>query len=171
MSQSLAPHTTTTRLIHWGAAALLVGTFAVGLTLEDWPRGPQRDWVMMLHYSLGSIVLASVLVRLLRRLLVVQPAPGWAGRLAGAAHLGLYGLMLGLPLTGALDRWARGRPLSLFGQMVPAPFPIPGGKLWEEVHGVLAWTLAALVAAHIAAALWHHLVLRDGVLRRMLPAG
>ena len=167
-------HGPTTLLLHWGAALVLVTAFGLGLAMDDWPRGPQRDFVMMLHYSAGSIVLAAVLLRLLRRLLLPQPA-AIGSRLevlaAGAMHAVLYLLMLALPLTGAMDRWARDRPLRLFGDtIIPAPFPIPGGKLWEEVHGVIAWTLVALVAVHVLAALWHHFGRRDDVLRRMLPA-
>ncbi|MBR0679806.1 cytochrome b [Roseomonas eburnea] len=167
-------HGTTTMLLHWGAAALLVAAFALGLTLEDWPRGPQRDTVMMVHYSLGTLVFGLVMIRLLRRLLLPQPPleGSLAARLAaGAMHWALYAMMVALPLTGALDRWARGRRLAIFGDnVIPAPFPIGGGRVWGEAHEVIANLLLALVALHVAAALWHHLVLRDGTLRRMLPA-
>lgn len=167
-------HTTITMLLHWTAALVVVSAFTLGLFLEDWPRGTVRDTAMMVHYSLGTLVLAMVLVRVLRRLLLPARFPaerGLMGRAAALAHWGLYAAMVGLPLTGAFDRWARGRRLSVFGDIVvPPPFPIPGGKLWKEAHELLGWAIAALVVAHVAASLWHHLVLRDGVLRRMLPA-
>ncbi len=166
-------HSATTMLLHWGAAMILVGAFGLGLLLEDFARGAPRDFAMMVHYSLGTLVLALVTLRLLRRLLLRQPAPSETGPAAWAAtamHVALYAVMVALPLSGAFDRWARGRRLAVFGDIViPPPFAIPGGKLWEEAHEVLAWSLVALVAVHIAAALWHHVVLRDGVLRRMLP--
>jgi cytochrome b561 len=167
------PHGPVTIALHWTAAALVVAAFSMGLAMEELPRGEARNFAMMLHYSLGTLVLGSVLLRLLHRLLLrpaSQAETGPAARLAGLTHWALYGLMLGIPMTGALDRWARGRPLSIFGGfVVPAPFPIPASKVWEDIHVALAWTLMGLVAAHVAAALWHHLVLRDSVLLRMLP--
>lgn len=168
-----APHGPVTIALHWTAAVLVTAAFAMGLIMEGFPRGEARNFAMMLHYSLGTLVLGSVLLRLLHRLLLrpaSQTETGLAARLASLAHWALYGLMLGIPMTGALDRWARGRPLSIFGGfVVPAPFPIPSSKIWEDIHGAMAWTLVGLVVAHAAAALWHHLVLRDGVLLRMLP--
>ena len=173
--QTLTRHTATTQLLHWGAAALLIGAFSLGLMLEDWPRGAQRDTAMMVHYSVGTIVLAFAMLRLLRRLMVPQVESTGSALTQLAAttvHWILYTIMIGLPLTGAFDRWARGRRLAVFGDIVvPPPFPIPGGKIWKEAHEMLAWLLLALVLAHVTAALWHHIVLRDGVLRRMLPTG
>lgn len=168
-----ARHSAMTLLLHWGAALILLGAFALGLVMDDFARGAPRDFARMVHYSLGTLVLAVVTLRLLRRLIFPLPATGESGPAAWAAramHVALYLMMIALPMTGVLDRWARGRRLAIFGDIViPPPFAIPGGKLWEEMHEVLAWGLVALVAVHVAAALWHHLVLRDGVLRRMLP--
>jgi cytochrome b561 len=161
------------RLLHWAAAALLITAFGLGLMLEGWTRGPQRDTAMMIHYSLGTLVLGMTMIRLLRRLLVPQPAVegSFFVRLAAAAmHWLLYAAMVALPVTGAFDRWARGRRLALFGDnVIPAPFPIGGGKVWKEAHELIAYALVALVLAHAAAALWHHFVLKDHTLRRMLP--
>jgi cytochrome b561 len=166
-------HSAAAMLLHWGSAAVLVSAFGLGLLLDDWPKGTERDTAMMVHYSLGTVVLALVTIRLLRRLVMPAHAPAEAGvtaRIVGLMHWALYAVMVGLPLAGVFDRWARGRRLAVFGDIVvPAPFPIPGGKLWKEAHEILAWSLVALVVLHTAAALWHHFVLRDGVLRRMLP--
>ncbi|MCC7426740.1 MAG: cytochrome b/b6 domain-containing protein [Alphaproteobacteria bacterium] len=85
-------------------------------------------------------------------------------------HLALIFLTVALPLSGLFDRWARGRAVTVFGGLpLPAPMPIPGGRLWGEAHEVLANLLLAAVALHVVAALWHHLVLRDGSLMAMLP--
>lgn len=167
------PHSFSTKVLHWGAALLMVAAFGLGLMLEDWPRGPQRDYVMMVHYTLGTIILAILVVRLVRRLLV--PAlrvrePGLAGWAALAMHWALYALMLALPITGAFDRWARGRRLAVFDVVIPPPFPIGGGRIWREAHTYLGWVIAAFVVIHVTAALWHHFVRRDAVLARMLPA-
>lgn len=115
------------------------------------------------------------MLRMLRRLLLPpQPAGGspLLQRAAWAMHRALYAAMVALPVTGALDRWARGRRLAVFGGIeVPSPFPVGGGKAWGEAHELIAYALLALVIVHAAAALWHHLVLRDGRLRSMLPLG
>ncbi|WP_198374617.1 cytochrome b [Neoroseomonas rubea] len=167
-----APHSRATRALHWAAALLVTAAFGLGLMLEDWPRGPQRDFVMMVHYTLGTIVLGLLLVRLVRRLLV--PAlgarePGLAGWAATAMHWSLYAMMLALPVTGAFDRWARGRRLAVFDIVIPPPFPIGGGRIWREAHTYIGWAIAVFVLLHVAAALWHHFGRRDAVLARMLP--
>ncbi|MBP0464262.1 cytochrome b [Roseomonas sp. PWR1] len=171
--QDTAPHSPVTRALHWAGALLVAAAFGLGLMLEDWPRGPQRDYVMMIHYSLGTLVLGLLLVRLVRRLLV--PAlkarePGLAGWAATAMHLSLYAMMLALPVTGAFDRWARGRRLAVFDIVIPPPFPIGGGRIWREAHTYIGWAIAAFVLLHVAAALWHHFARRDAVLTRMLPS-
>lgn len=169
---TLAPHSLTTRALHWVAALLVVAAFGIGLMLEDWPRGPQRDTVMMIHYSIGTVILALLVVRVVRRLVVPalrQREPGLAGWAAAAMHWSLYAMMLALPLTGAFDRWARGRRLAVFDVVIPPPFPIGGGRIWREAHTYIGWVIAAFVVIHVAAALWHHFVRRDDVLARMLP--
>jgi cytochrome b561 len=87
-------------------------------------------------------------------------------------HLALYAVMLAVPLAGLADRWARGRGVSTFFGMVTLepPFAIPGGRAWGEVHEIAANLLLVLIALHVAAALWHHVVLKDGLIGRMLPA-
>ena len=154
------------RLIHWSIAALVALAWVSG-DLGGAGRG--------LHMGLGALVLGLSLLRLLWRALNRAPpappgTPDWQARAAVAGHLALYALTLGVPLLGLFDRWARGRPVSLFGVLpVPAPFTPPFGRLWGEVHEIAANLLLLVVGLHVAAALWHHLVLRDGVLRRMLP--
>lgn len=163
-----------TRAMHWGVALLVVLAWLVGSTMEWFPRGPGRDTVTMLHYSLGLLVLGFAAPRVVWRLLApLPPLPGqprWQHLAAVAVHLALTVLTIALPLSGLFDRWARGRPVKVFGGLdLPAPFPIPGDRLWGEVHEVMGNLLLAVVAAHVAAALWHHLVMKDSTLRRMLP--
>ena len=176
MSDTPAPrYGLLTRAVHWIAAVLVIAAFALGLSTDLWPRGAPRDLALTVHYSLGTLVLALLLVRVLRRLLA-RPLPDLPGTSRVAAwaatgiHWALYAAMVALPCTGALDRWARGRPLSPFGLDLPPPFPVPGGRIWEQVHELIAYALIALALAHAAAALWHHFVLRDSILQRMLPS-
>ena len=163
-----------TRATHWLAALLVIAAFALGLSTDLWPRGAPRDTALTVHYTVGAVVLFLLLLRVLRRLFAtpLPDLPGtrrWVAHAATAVHWALYAGMLALPITGAFDRWSRARPLTPFGITIPAPFPIPGGRIWEEVHELIAYALIALALAHAAAALWHHLILRDATLRRMLP--
>lgn len=166
-------HGALTRGIHWATAFVVLAAWIVGSTMEDAPRGASRDLAMQLHYSLGVLVLGLAALRVAWRA-VAPPAqpPGAAWqRIAGQAmHLALIGLTVAVPMSGLLDRWARGRTVSVFGGVVlPAPFPIPGDRLWGEAHEALANLMLLLIAVHVLAALWHQLVLRDGALSRMLP--
>jgi len=173
--ESTVAYSATARILHWGVAILVVGAFLLGISMDGLPRGAVRDLGREAHYSLGVLVLGLGALRVLWR--TVRPPPGplpsaapWQHRLAHLAHLALLGTTLAVPLAGLLDRWARGRPVQVFGGIpLPAPFPVPGGRAWGEMHEILAWTLAALVVAHLLAIAWHELVLRDGILRRMLP--
>lgn len=160
------------RAIHWVSALLIAAAWLIGTTMEGGGRGTPGP-MQVLHYSIGVLVLSLVAARLLWRGVNRPPTaepgmPAWQHFAAGVAHVALYALMLAVPLTGLAARWARGRTVMLLGDItVPPPFAIPGGRAWGEVHETLANLLLAVVLAHVAAALWHHFVLRDGVLRRM----
>ncbi|WP_144187082.1 cytochrome b [Elioraea rosea] len=159
--------------LHWGTAVVIAGAWILGATMEDLPRGASRAAGLDLHATLGLAVVAAVLARLLWRAANPRPdvGPGLMGLAARGMHLAVYAIMLVVPLSGLADRWARGPGVSvLFGSAtLEPPFAIPGGRLWGEVHETAANLLLALIAVHVAAALWHHFVLRDGLLWRMLP--
>jgi cytochrome b561 len=161
-----------TRAIHWATALLVLSAWVVGSTMEDFPRGAGRDLAMQLHYSLGVLVLGFAALRVAWRLVAPPPpAQGSAWQRLGAAamHLALIGLTIGVPLSGLLDRWARGRAVTVFGGFpLPAPFPVPGGRVWGEAHEVLANLMLAAIAAHVLAALWHQFILRDHAISRMV---
>jgi cytochrome b561 len=161
-----------TRAIHWATALLVLSAWVVGSTMEEIPRGAGRDLAMQLHYSLGVVVLGLAALRVAWRAVAPPPpteGPAWQRLAAVAMHIALIGLTIGLPLTGLLDRWARGRPVTVFGGMpLPAPFAVPGGRIWGEAHEVLANLMLAAIAAHVLAALWHQFILRDRAISRML---
>ena len=160
------------RAIHWASAFAIAAAWLIGTAMEGGGRATPGPTVV-LHYSAGILVLSLAAVRLLWRTVNRPPAPepgmpAWQHFASGVAHVALYALALAVPLTGLADRWARGRTVMLLGGItLPPPFAVPGGRAWGEVHETLANLLLAVVLAHVAAALWHHFVLRDGVLRRM----
>jgi cytochrome b561 len=172
------------RLLHWGMAALLLGQLALGLWMAEVEGDLLRQFALtQTHKSWGTLLLALVLLRLGWRA-VDRPAPampsgtpGWQVRAARASHVVLYALMLVLPLSGWV--YVSASPLQdllglenrAFGMVVlPDPW-VPGDEPLAEaartVHAGAALLLGLLLVLHVAAALKHALVDRDGVLARM----
>ena len=168
---------TPSRLLHWLGALVIAAAWAVGTIMSDLPRGPSKAAGLDLHFALGSLVLTLTALRLIWRLFNPRPesppgTPLWQDRAARWGHLALYALMIALPLTGVLAAWLGGKTINLLWiTALPSPWERNRGleKLLEEVHEVLANGMLILVAAHVAAALWHHFLRRDGLLGRMLP--
>src|SRR5574338_952243 len=160
--------------LHWITALAILGAFALVLGREFADEKALRSLLLTGHRSLGLIVLAVTLLRLVARR-ASAPATEQAGiqaRLAGAMHCALYALLAALPLLGWALSSARGHAVTLFGQLTLPALVARNADLADrlaDAHELLAWSLAALVAAHAAAALWHHFVRRDGVLRAMVP--
>jgi cytochrome b561 len=161
-----------TRAIHWAIALLVLSAWVVGSTMEELPRGAARSLAVQIHYSLGVLVLGFAALRVAWRTAAPPPhsqEPSFQRLAAKAMHWALAILTFAVPLSGLLDRWARGRAVTVFGGLpLPAPFTIPGGRAWGEVHEALASVMLALIAVHVAAALWHQLILRDRALSRMV---
>ncbi|RVT43299.1 cytochrome b/b6 domain-containing protein [Sphingobium algorifonticola] len=161
-------------ILHWAIAAALAFQFSVGWSLET--LGQKGFALYQLHKSVGMLILALTLARVLTRLRKPRPAAmegGWEGALAKGVHIGLYGFMLLAPLSGwALVSTAKIKvPTLLFGT-VPLPhLPLPQAahELSENAHGLLGWIGVALFALHVAGAIRHHLLLRDGLIWRMVP--
>lgn len=159
---------------HWVIALLVILNLAIGLLHESLLEGVKS--AMPLHKSIGLTVIVLTLARIAWRLTHrpprhSPPLPPLERRAAGATHFLLYALMLALPLTGWAMMSGSPRPLAWFG-LFDVPL-LPVGKAASgaahDAHGLLGWLMLALVALHIAAALRHHYLLRDGVLARMLP--
>ena len=163
--------------LHWLLALAILGSFSVGLYMADLPVSPQRLKLFNWHKWAGIVILALSALRLLWRLTHRPPAdlpmPAWQSRLAHGVHVGLYLLFFAVPLSGWAYSSAAGFPVVVFG-LIPLPDFVPKDKelaeLIEGVHGFLAYGLAALVVAHVAAAVKHQFIDRDGLLSRMWPA-
>lgn len=169
-----------TRTLHWLIALAVVGLFCVGWYMKGLPNTPGKVKVYALHKSMGLTVLALVALRIAWRIAeAVRPAhppgmPAWQARASAAVHLGLYAVMLGMPLSGWWFNSAANFPLRWFGLFkVPALAGADAGAkaLAGAIHFYGAWLLALLFVLHVAGALKHHFVDRDMVLRRMLPGG
>ncbi len=164
------------RAIHWVTAALVIAMIPGGFVLLDLPPGRIQDTAFDLHRSTGVLLFGLTLVRIAVR--VARPAPPLPAsipplqqRVAGAVHLLLYGLLLAMPVVGWWATSAYGAPIRVFGLFELPPLVAPDKAVAETafaIHRALGIALAAIVAAHAAAALHHHFGRRDGVLRRML---
>ena len=166
------------RAIHWVVAALAVMVVAFGWATEAAARNtPARGNLLLLHGSIGLTILALMVVRILWR--CMHPAPKLPSSLtrlevtlAHLTHFGLYLLFIGMPLAGYVNAAAQGHPVSLFGMvLIPSLLPIDQRLAQAAItlHLVGQYLVYLLVAAHVAAALFHGIVRKDGVLERMLP--
>lgn len=170
-------YTGTAIALHWLVAAGIVGTFALGLYMHDLPFSPAKLKLVAWHKWAGVTLFMLVCLRLAWRLGHRPPElpaamPAWQRRAADATHVALYLLMLVIPVSGWLMSSTKGVPTVWFG-VVPLPDLLAKdaalGETLQAVHRTLNYTLAALVLAHVGAALKHHFVDRDEVLARMLP--
>lgn len=162
---------------HWLIAALVFVQLALGVYAADLPVSLARLQWLSRHKSLGLTILALVLLRLAWRWMNPPPAlpdsiPRWQRRAAVANHWLLYLLLVLAPLAGWLRSSTAGLSVRWFGL-----FQVPDlmsknvelSELFMQLHRGCVVLLALLLAVHIGAALRHLLVLRDGVMHRMLP--
>lgn len=164
-----------TRLLHWAMAALFLWQFVgMGLRLAL-GRTPLVAVFVGSHAAVGTLLLVLLAVRLLWRTANSARHPayehGVLGIAARAGHAALYALMAIVPALGLLRAWGSGRGFQPFGIPLFSATgePIPWAMApANALHGVLAWTLLALIAGHVAMVLVHQFILRDGVARRMI---
>jgi len=167
--------------LHWLLALVFVAMFVLGIYMTDLPFSPWRLKLYNWHKWAGvSFLLLSVL-RLLWRVthrppalptVITQAMPAWQTRAHHATHHLMYALFFVVPLVGWAYSSAAGFPIVLFGQ-IPLPDLLPADKALAELikplHELSALALMGLAALHVAAALKHQWVDRDGLLLRMLP--
>ena len=164
---------------HWLVFLLVAALFGIAWYMTDLPLGPEKIRIYNLHKSIGVLVLGLMLLRLLWR--QVSPPPelppdmaAWERAAARASHLLLYALLLVQPVIGIVHSWSANFPVVVFGLFTLPSLTAPSERLKDllvALHAWVGWALLALIALHAAAALRHHFVLRDDVLRRMLPGG
>jgi cytochrome b561 len=162
--------------VHWLVAALAVGVVLLGWTIGGVPRNtPQRGIVILLHESIGLTILAAMVFRAWWRWRH-PPPPLVVSRLeAGLAwltHIALYVLLIFMPLAGYWSIAAAGDEMSFFGVLRIPPL-LPGNNRLSQVaiaiHLVGQYLLYLFIALHVAGALFHGVVRRDGVVGRMVP--
>ncbi len=164
-------------LLHWLIAALIFVLFPLGLYMSDLGLSLRKLELYSWHKWLGITVLLLVVLRVLWRLGHRPPplpdsVPRWQALAADALHRLLYLLILAIPLSGWALSSAAGVRVVWWGVLPLPNLLAPDHALAHslaEVHKWLNFTMAAVVAAHVGAALKHQFIDRDGVLLRMLP--
>lgn len=179
---SAARYSVVAIVLHWLLALAIVGAFGVGLYVADLPFSGQRIKLINWHKWAGMSILALSALRLLWRLShrppplaqrVLDAMPRWQQSAHHAAHLAMYLLFFAVPLLGWAYSSAAGVQVVWFG-MLPLPDLLPvdkefGKLVLKPMHQASALMLGALVLSHVAAALKHQFVDRDGLLQRMWP--
>lgn len=168
-------------VLHWLLGAALLGIFAVGLYMTDLPFSPTRLKLYNWHKWAGVTILVLSALRLLWRLTHRPPAlpgkiskamPAWQHWAHHGTHHALYALFFLVPLIGWAYSSASGFPIVVFG-VLPLPDFVPVDKALAEMikpfHELTAFALIGLAGLHIAAALKHQWIDRDGLINRMLP--
>lgn len=163
-----------TIIIHWVMAVLLIGLLILGLYMVRLPIGLEKLKLYGWHKEYGILVLMLAVIRLLWRLTNIKPKlniPLLEKIAARTVHWLFYLLMFALPITGWLITSAAGLPVSFFGLFV-LPNLVSSDQqsllLYEEIHKWIAYGLIAMICLHTAAALKHHFINKDDILKRML---
>jgi cytochrome b561 len=170
-------YTKTAKALHWLMAILFFGLLALGFYMHDLPLSPEKLQLYSWHKWAGVTAFLLVWLRLFWRVIHRPPAlpenmPKIIQLAAHAGHFLLYVLMIAIPLSGWLMSSAKGFQTVWFGVL-----PIPDlldknketGDLLQTLHMGLNLLFVAVIAGHIGAALKHHFIDKDDILKRMLP--
>lgn len=165
-------------ILHWLMALFILLLLALGFYMTSLPDSgftKEKIILVLLHKELGMWVLFLVMVRLLWRwcnvsILLPDHLPSWQKTAAHTAHWMLYFFMFVMPITGWLMSSAGDYPSFFFGFLLPDLIGINFDDfLWyRELHRWLGYGLLLTITGHTGAALMHHFILKDGVLRSML---
>jgi len=176
---STARYSRTSIAMHWLMVLAFIGIYAAINLTDVFPEGEEgavgRQWAMDTHFSLGLLVFALVWLRLLFRLMgttppIIPAPPAWQEKLAKLAHLALYAMMVLMPLAGLAAVNTHGHSVNFFGLAVPQL--LAESERWSHtimrIHELGGNVGYFLIGAHAVAALFHHYVVKDNTLRRML---
>ncbi len=165
------------RALHWGIAALFFAQFFLGLGMEEWAENSEalEQQLLNLHTSLGILLAGLVVIRVALSKIQIEPTPPahmgpWEVQLAKLVKMALNLLILFTAFAGYMALASKGEAPVFFGAQLPLFISESEAlhELGEEAHELLAFTTMTLVLLHAAAALKHHFIDKDDVLKRML---
>ncbi|HME20314.1 MAG TPA: cytochrome b [Acetobacteraceae bacterium] len=160
--------------LHWISALLVVVLWTIGQTVDVFPNGPLRIDYRSVHIvlgvALGAVLLARLGWRLIRRETLPPIDNGVLLAIARATHWLLYALLIVAVVLGIANVWVRG---DVIFNLFQVPAYEPGNRALRQLvggwHALAANAVLIVAGVHAAAALFHHYMLRDATLRRMLP--
>lgn len=164
--------------LHWAMVLLLIAVYACMELREYYPKGSDfREGLKMWHFMLGLTMLLLVLIRVVARVtsatpLITPDPPAWQTLVAKLTHLALYAFMIAMPIAGWVILSASGKAIPFYGLDLPAlvgPSKALAGQV-KELHETVATIGYFLVGLHAVAALFHHYIVKDDTLRRMMPS-
>lgn len=170
---------------HWAVALLFAAQIGIGIKMTSLALTDPRIFALyQTHKSIGATIFILVVLRLVWRKWGGVPdlptLPRWQAAAARAIHAALYAALLAMPLLGwiVVSASPYGIPTVLYGVVnlphlafiVASPHKQMLGAVASWAHLALAWAVSIAVIGHIAAALAHHFIIKDDVLKRMLPA-
>lgn len=165
----------TTILLHWATAGIAIFLFLSAEFWDFFPK-PEKHFLILTHMSLGVLLAAILLIRIIWRLSagiqIHEISPTLLDRGAKALHILLYVLLAAQMPLGLFTRWTDNQPLNVFGLLIASPLGTISkatGNFVDQIHDINAWIIMGLATVHASAALVHHYFLRDDVLQRMLP--
>jgi cytochrome b561 len=169
-------YTVTARVLHWVTALVIVLMIPLGVIIANDLGGSLQNSLFSLHESLGALLIPLVLARTGHRLMhpplrLPQDIPPLQRVAAEVTHVGLYVLLIAQPLVGWIAISASGAPVNVLGLFALPPIASENRVFSEQIfvlHGLIGFASAGLVAAHIGAALYHHVIRKDRVLMRMI---
>ena len=177
MPDQAAPgYTLTARILHWLTAVLVLTMIPIGIVMSNFDLGSNGDRLFDLHRSMGAVLLPIMLVRLVYRWTNPPPRlpddlPAIQQLAAHLTHWGLYILLIAQPFIGWVATSAYRAPIVVFGLFeLPPIWPVDqafSGRAFA-LHRWIGFALAGLIAMHVGAALFHHLVRKDRILMRMI---
>jgi cytochrome b561 len=161
--------------LHWATAFLVIANFTLA-QIWDWFAKPTKGLMEATHMSFGVLLTAVIVARIAWRLVpghqVATLNAGWVKLASKGTHYLLYALLIAEAGLGFAFRWGAGRPMDFFGLGIPpliGEIARPLRRELRELHEWIGWAIIILASLHALSALYHHYVLKDGVLRRMLP--
>ena len=160
--------------LHWIMAILLIALLILGLYMVNLPISLEKLKFYGWHKEYGMLALLLVIVRSIWRVANVIPLlslPWWEKLAARTVHYAFYGFMFAIPISGWIITSSAGLPVSFFGWFVFPDFISPNPdtmNLFQQIHKWLGYGLIVTIFLHTAAALKHHFINKDDILRRML---
>ena len=161
--------------LHWATAFLVFANFILA-QVWDWFPKPTKGLLEDTHMSFGVMLTLVIVARLVWRWVpghqMSALEEGWMRIASKLTHYSLYALLAAEAVLGFVFRWGAGRPMAFFGAELPpliAKVPRPVTRELREFHEWIGWAIVIIALLHAAAALYHHYVLKDRVLLRMLP--